>query len=108
MSGLHGGTHYAAQTVVEEVFGEHRRLILRNVPFLSQKGFLRVLVHFSRENSTMVIVWKLLNMIPIAWISTMVGGYFSGTCMRWMLTVCRKGGSRIWVIVDKTNGKHGR
>jgi len=47
MSWLKIGTDYAAQTVVAEVFGEHRRLILSNLSFLSQKSFPRVLVPFS-------------------------------------------------------------
>ena len=29
------------------------------------------------------------------WIATMVGSYASGRCLRWMLTACKKGGSRI-------------
>jgi len=47
----------------------------------------------------MVSFWKRLNMIPISWISTVVGGYFSAGCMRWMLTVWRKGGGRILVEI---------
>jgi len=99
VSGLRVGTDYAAQTVVGDVFGEHRRLILSNLPFHSQKSFPRVLVPFSSQNLTMVSLWKRLNMIPISWISTVVGGYFSAGCMRWMLTVWRKGGSRILVAI---------
>jgi len=96
---LRVGTDYAAQTVVGEVCGGHRRLILRNLPFLSQKSCPWVLVPFSSGNTTMVSLWNRLNMIPISWISAVVGGYFSGRCMRWMLTVCRKGGSRILVEI---------
>jgi len=99
VSGLRVGTDHAAQTSVEVVFGEYRRLTLSNLPFLTQKSFQRVLVPFSSENSTMVSLWKRLNMIPILWISTVVSGYFSAGCMRWMLTVWRKGGSRILVEI---------
>jgi len=38
VSGLRVGTDYAAQTVVGEVFGEHQRFILSNLPFHSQKS----------------------------------------------------------------------
>ena len=95
VSWLNVGTDYAAQTVVAEVFRKHRRLILRNLSFLSRKSFPMVLVPFSSENSTMVSLCKRLNMIPISWISTLVGSYASGRCMRWILTVYRKGPSRI-------------
>jgi len=99
VSWLNVGTDYAAQTVVAEVFRKHRRLILRNLSFLSRKSFPMVLVPFSSENSTMVSLCKRLNMIPISWIPTMVGSYASGRCMRWMLTVYRKGPSRILVKI---------
>jgi len=96
---LNVGTDYAAHTVAAEVFREHRRLILRNMSFLSEESFPRVLAPFSSENSTMVSLCKRLNMIPISWISTMVGSYASGRCMRWILTVYRKGPSRILVKI---------
>ena len=99
VSWLNIGTDYAAQTVVAEFFRDYRRLILRNLSFLSQKSFPRVLVPFSSENPTMASLFKRLNMVPISWISTMVGSYASGRCMRWMLTVYMKGPSRIPVKI---------
>jgi hypothetical protein len=95
VSWLNIGTGYAAQSAVEEVFGEHWRLIWRNLPFFSQKGFSKSsLTFFPREFNYGKPLQAVKNDSDT--VDIYYGGWlFSGGHMRWMLIVCRKGGSRI-------------
>ena len=90
-------TDYAAQTVVEEVVSEDRRFLEKSaIPIAEEfpEGSRAFFLGEFNYGRPLEVIKHDDNRVDI-WIATMVGSCASSGCLRWMLMVCRKGGSRI-------------